>query len=71
MIREFGVDMYTLLYLKWRTSKVLLHHTGKSARCDGRGVWGRTDTCLCMAESRHRPPEIITTLLIGYFPIRN
>ena len=34
MIRACGVDMYTLLYLKWGTSKVLLHHTGKSARCD-------------------------------------
>ena len=23
-VREFGVDMYILLYLKWKTSKVLL-----------------------------------------------
>ena len=38
---------------------------------DGRGVWGRMDTCVCMAESFCYPPETITTLLIGYFPIQN
>ena len=38
---------------------------------DGRGVWGRMDTCICMAESLHWPPEAITTLLIGYTPIQN
>ena len=26
--REFGIDMYTLLYLKWITSKVLLYRQG-------------------------------------------
>ena len=31
--REFGMDMYTLLYLKWITSKVLLYSTGKFAQC--------------------------------------
>ena len=33
IIREFGIDMYTLLYLKWITSKVLLYRTGNSAQC--------------------------------------
>ena len=33
MIREFGMDRYTLLYLKWITNKVLLYSTGKSAEC--------------------------------------
>ena len=32
MVREFGMDMYTLLYLKWRTNKDLLHSTGDSAQ---------------------------------------
>ena len=27
-----------------------------------RGVWGRMDTCVCVAESPHSPPETITTL---------
>ena len=35
---------------------------------DGRGVWGRMDTCVCTAESLHCSPETITTLLIGYAP---
>ena len=25
--REFGMDMYTLLYLKWKTSRDLLYST--------------------------------------------
>ena len=33
---------------------------------DGRGVWGRMDTCICMAESLCCPPETITTLFIDY-----
>ena len=33
---------------------------------DGRGVWGRIDTGICMAESLPCSPETITTLLIGY-----
>ena len=38
---------------------------------DGRGVWGRMDTCICIAESLHCSPETITTLLTGYTPIQN
>ena len=36
-----------------------------------REVWGRMDTCICMAESLHSSPETITKLLIGYTPIQN
>ena len=73
---EFGIDMYMLLYLKWITNKDLLYSTGNSAQCyggslDGRGISGRMDTCICMAESLHCSPESITTLLIGYTPIQN
>ena len=32
---------------------------------DGRGVWGRMDTCVWMAQSLCCPPEALTTLLIG------
>ena len=31
--REFGVDMYTLLYLKWISNKDLLYSTWNSAQC--------------------------------------
>ena len=41
------------------------------ASLDGRGVLGRMDACVCMAESLCCSPEIITTLLIGYTPIQN
>ena len=38
---------------------------------DGRGVWGRKDTCICMDETLLYLPETITTLLIGYTLIQN
>ena len=38
---------------------------------DGRGVWGTSDTCVCMAESLCCPPEIITTMFISYTPVQN
>ena len=51
----------------------LLYSTGNcSMSCgslDGRGVWGRMDTCICTAESLCCPAETITTLLIGYTPV--
>ena len=44
IVRELGIDMYTLLYLKWITNKDLLYSPGNcSVLCgslDGRGVWG-------------------------------
>ena len=52
----------------------LLHMELCSILCgslDGREVWGRVDTCICVAESLCCSPEIITTLLIGYTPIPN
>ena len=33
IVREFGMDVYTLLYLKWITNKDLLSCTGNSAQC--------------------------------------
>ena len=32
IVREFGMDVYTLLYLKWITNKDLLYSTGHSAQ---------------------------------------
>ena len=55
IIGEFGMDMYTLLYLKWIINKDLLCTTGNSAQCyvpagwEERGLWGRMDTCVRMA----------------------
>ena len=33
IVREFGMDMYILLYLKWITSKDILYSTWSSAQC--------------------------------------
>ena len=40
--------------------------SGLCGSLDGRGVWGRMETCICMAESLPCSPETITTLLISY-----
>ena len=45
IVRESGMDLDTLLYLTWRTSKDLLDSTGNSARCHvvawmGEGMFG-------------------------------
>ena len=43
--KEFGMDMYTPLYLKWITIKALLCSTGNSAHCHVAawmgGDWGK------------------------------
>ena len=41
------------------------------ASLDGRVVWGRKDTRICMVKSLCSLPETTTTLLIGYAPIQN
>ena len=33
IVREFGMVMYTLLYLKWITNEDLLYSTWNSAQC--------------------------------------
>ena len=77
VVREFGIDRNTLLYLKWITNNVLLYSTGNSAQCyvaawmggEFGGEW--IHVYVCMAESLCCPPETITTLLISYTPIQN
>ena len=69
--------MYTRLYLKWITSKDLLHSTGNSAQCymtgwmggEFRGEW--ICVYICMSESLCYASKTITTLLIGYLLILN
>ena len=33
IVRKFGMDMYTLLYLKWMIHQDLVESTGNSAQC--------------------------------------
>ena len=67
-VREFGMDMYTLLYLKWITNKELPNSTWDSAQwyvaADGRGVGGGW-THVCMVRSLSCSPETVTALLIS------
>ena len=75
IVKEFGMDMYTLLYLKWITNKDLLDSPCNcSMLCgslDGRRVWGRMDSCICISAFAVHVPESVTILLIGYTPIQN
>ena len=71
IVRELGIDMCAALYLTWITNKDLLQSTGNSAQCyvaAWKGVWGKMDTCICMAESLCCPPETVT-LLVSYISI--
>ena len=38
---------------------------------DRREVWERMDTCICMAESLHFSPEMITILATPQYKIKN
>ena len=74
IVRESGMDMDTLLYLTWRTSKDLLDSTGDSAPCHvaawmGGESGGEGIQCIYMAECLSCSPETATTLLISYTPI--
>ena len=52
IVREFGMDMDTLLYLKWITNKDLLCSTWNSAQCYMAtwmgGYFGGEWLCVCM-----------------------
>ena len=41
-VREFGMDMYTLLHLKWITNEDLLHSTENPAQCYAAAWWERS-----------------------------
>ena len=64
IVREFGIDMYTLLYLKWIANKDLLYSTGGSLQCyvaawmggEFVGDWKHVYVWLCCS------PETTTTL---------
>ena len=73
IIREFGMEVYTLLYFKWVTRQDLPLSTGNSVQCYGAawmggGVWRKMDTYIYKAQSLCCPPETIATLLIGNTP---
>ena len=72
--RVWGGHVHTAIF-KWITSKALLYSTWNAAMScgslDGRGIWARMYTFVCMAESLCCPPEPVIKLLISYIPIQN
>ena len=71
IVRESGMDLSTLLYLKWVTSKDLLYSIWNSAQCyvaawtggEFGGEW--MDTCISMAKSLCCSSETITTVFVN------
>ena len=66
------MDIYTLLCLKWITNKHVELFSMLCGSLNGKGVWGRMDTCICMAETLHCSPETATILFVSLqTPIEN
>ena len=65
-VRELGIDMHTLLSLKWLTNKDLLERTGKSAQRHVAawmgGESGGVEAWTYKAESLRYAPETIAAL---------
>ena len=76
MVRDLGMDMYTLLYLKRIFNKDLLYTTWNSVQCYSatrmRGSLRENEYMyIRMAESLHCSPETITILLMRYTTVEN
>ena len=73
IVREFGMDMYKLLYLKWITNKDLRLAQGTLLNVVWQPGWerslGENGYMYTKAESLYCSLEIITTLFISYMPI--
>ena len=70
-VREFGMDMYTLLYFQWIINKDLLYRTRDSAQCYAAAWMAREcgGECICMTDFLCCAPETLTALLNNYTPI--
>ena len=55
IVRAFEMDTYTLIFKMENQQGPAVQHRELClplyGSLDGRGVWGRMDTCICMAES--------------------
>ena len=64
MVREFGMDVCTLLYCNWIANKDVVGSTWNAAQCHVTAWVG--GKLICMAECLCCPPESLTTLIICY-----
>ena len=77
IVKEFGMDMYTMLYLKGITNKELLYSKGNSYQCyvaawmgvEFGGEWIHVYVWLSPFAIHLKLPQ--HCLLIGYTPIQN
>ena len=70
MINILWVNGKERFYFKWLQNNCKLCSMLWTS-LEGRGVWGRINTCICMADSLHCSPETITAMLISYISIQN
>ena len=76
IVRESGMDMDTLLCLKWMTSKDLIQSTGAPLGVMWRPGWegdrGRVDTCVCVWLRPFTMHLKLSQrcLLVGYTPVQ-
>ena len=67
IVRKFGVDMYTLLYLKWITTRTYCIAHGTLLNVMWQTGWeGSLGENICMTESLRCQPEAITTLFVDW-----
>ena len=67
---------YVYAIFKMDKQSTILHRERYSVVCgslDGRGVWGRMDTCICMTESLCCTPKtpFIVNRLYAYYKIKS
>ena len=74
-MRDFGKVMHAAILKMDNQQRPIEQHmelcSTLCASLNGRGIWGRMDTCICMAKSLCCSAKTATTLLIGYTPIQN
>ena len=70
-VREFEINIYTLLFRMDNQQGPVELCSMLCGSLDGRELWGRMGTCICMAGSLCCSPETITALLPGYSPIQS
>ena len=75
IVREFGIDTYTMLCLKCTTNKDLQYSTGNSAQgfgsLDGSGARGRMDACKAEPLCPGHLKLLQHCLLTEYTPTQN
>ena len=72
-MRDFGKVMLTAIFKMGSQQRPIVQHMELClcASLNGRGIWGRMDTCICIVKSLCCSAKTATTLLTGYTPIQN